>query len=99
MKIIQHITDNKLYKIIQVKNNRNRAALRTLRRLGFSLPDVRRALIILNNVKVQELGNGEVSSPTLYSTLKGARGNGPARNILAASLGLEVKDLFPENGA
>ena len=82
---------SRLNKIIQGKNNRNRAALETLRALGFSMPRIRKALFDLNEINIRKIGNGRVSLPTLYNTMSGNRGNPQAREILANSLGLKTE--------
>ena len=88
---------NKLNKIIQGENRRNRVALDGLRELGFSMPEIRKALIDLNGINIRRLGNGEVSVPTLYNTVKGKRVNEAAMSILADSLRLQKDELFPSD--
>ena len=87
----------KLKKIIQGEKNRNRAALRCLSLIGFHLPEIRDGLIKMNRIKLNSLAedHGIVSS-TLYNTVKGIRLNSDAQQISAGALGLDVKELYPE---
>ena len=99
MRFFPKILNNKLNKIIQGENHRekrNRLALSALRRIGFSPPEIRKGLIVLNGINVHELAKEEgISSPSLYNTVKGIRENPRAKEILAGTLGLEQEDLFP----
>ena len=101
MTIIRKILNSRLKKIIQDKPHRNRAALACLITLGFPITRIRKALLDLNGITIQGLGNGEVSYPALYNALRGYRKNGPAvivaKEKLAEPLGLNVKELFPDN--
>ena len=85
-------------RILQRKTeNRNRAATACLRELGFSLPAIRGALIKLNNVNVADLAReSEITAPTIYTTAYGKRKNRQGREILAEALGMDTRDLFPE---
>ena len=91
---IKHIT-RKIFPQ-EDSGNRNRAILQMAKDLGFSMPEIRAALVRLNRVDVPSLALG-VSVPTLYNTLSGERRNGEARKALAGSLGLRVEELLPEN--
>ena len=95
MKVIQNIINNRLNKIIQGESNRNRAAMNCLKELGYPLISIRKSLIDLNEIRIPSLANG-VSAPCLYNTLNGTRHNHQAKEILADSVGLEVKEMFPE---
>ena len=87
----------KLNKIIQGENNRNRAALKCLRLIGFSFPEIRSGLIKMNSVKLHTLAkNHQVVSSTLYNTVKGIRLHAKSQQISAGALGLEVNELYPE---
>ena len=87
---------SRLNKIVQAESNRNRVVLLCCLAAGFPIKNTRKSLFVLNEINVRKLGNGEVSSPSLYNTRNGARGHGRAREILADSLGLETEELFPE---
>lgn len=87
----------KLYKIIQGEKNRNRAALRCLRQLGFSLPEIRDGLIKMNRIKLHALAEDhEIVSSTLYNTVKGLRINAKSQQISAGALDLSVQELYPD---
>ncbi|MBN2061413.1 MAG: hypothetical protein JW882_13455 [Deltaproteobacteria bacterium] len=100
MKFFQKIITNRLNKIIQAESNRNRALLICAKTLGYPLINIRRALFVLNDVKIQDLGCEEVSVPTLYNVKNGSRGSGEVsmkgKEILAGHLGLEADELFKE---
>jgi len=75
--------------------NKNRAALSTLRGLGFSLPRVRKALLDLNNIKLRELSlAGGLAASTLSDTIRGMKRTPAAQRLFAVTLELEVKELF-----
>lgn len=76
--------------------NRNRTALSGLRALNYPESRIRKALADLNGIDLMKVGNGAVSTPTIYSTVKGKSDNNKARSILARSLGLKEEELFPE---
>lgn len=87
----------KLNKIIQGEKNRNRAALRCLKEIGFPLPNIRSGLIKMNNIKMLTLAHDhKVKSTTLYNTVKGLRPNPEAQQISANALDLDVNELYPE---
>jgi len=79
----------------QGKNGRNSAAIKGLLELGFSMPEIRIALVRLNGLDVSKLANG-VSTSTLYNTLKGIRSNEVAQEKLAEAFRLKREELFPE---
>ena len=103
MKIFSKIFNNRLNKIIQAQNDRekmNRAAFEFLSSLGFSLPEIRKALVVLNGVNICELAKEDgISLATMYNTMKGTRESPKAKEILAGTLGLEQEDLFPRRVA
>jgi len=76
---------------------RNRVALRKLRKLGFFMPRVRKALFDLNDIKVGELA-GELgfSKPTLYAALNGTWTSSRVKEALAERLLIPVSELFPD---
>lgn len=76
-------------------SNRNRAALVRLRELNYPMDRIRRALCVLNGINLKHIGDGSVSPPTIYNTLKGVRSNDTARTIVARNLGLKEEELFP----
>ena len=88
---------NKLNKIIQLKiNNRNRAALETLKSLGFSMPLIRTALLRLNRIEVSKISKGiNISAVNIYNTINENRHNQQAMKVVSKSLDLKVNELFP----
>lgn len=99
-----HIT--KLLKKFQLTGfNRNREALEALKACGFRIEQIRPALMKLNGIPVHKLANGQGVTPAfLYLILRDKRDKYPtekkerAKTVLAESLGLTVKEFFPENG-
>ncbi len=80
-----------------IQGNRNRGALRCLRQLGFSLPEIRAGLIKMNRIKLYALAkNHEIVSSTLYNTVKGLRINAKSQQISAGALGLNVNELYSD---
>jgi len=79
------------------KNSANRMALKSLRDAGFEMPEIRKALFVLNGITMKSLANG-VSLSSLSNTVKGTRVNAHCQEILAAALDLEVIEIFPDAG-
>ncbi len=76
--------------------NGNRTMIQVMRDAGYPMPRIRKALIELNDISLQELANGKVAVPTIYNTVKGLTQNQQAMELIADKLGLGVKELFPE---
>lgn len=84
----------------------NQVILETSRELGFPMREIRQALITLNKVSLTDLvrnarANGHpLSLPTMSRALKGINSNTrrvqTARTLVADSLNLDVRELFPE---
>jgi len=91
----------KIFNNIGNKNNlqgksRNRSALQNLVKLGFPLKNIRRALIVLNEINLSsEVENESISLPTLSNTLRGKQANEAAKALLAKKLNIEANELFP----
>lgn len=94
IKIFKNI---RLNKIIQDNSNRNRIVLNILRELGFSEPDIRKALMDLNQIKLNEIADETISTPTVYNTIKGIRYNNIAKELVAQKLNLEPAELFADD--
>ena len=77
------------------KNHHNRAALKKLKKLGFPMHKIRRALLELNDLNIILLADRKVSGPTIYNTIRGDKTNTKAQSIIAKSLGLKREELFP----
>jgi len=84
----------KLKSILQGNSNRNRAALKVMRELGFSMPNIRVAILKLNDLEQKDIAAGQVSLATISNTVKGVRNNQVAQGLVADSLGLDVDELF-----
>jgi len=64
--------------------------------LGFPVEKARKTILDLNDVNIMKLRNGEVSASSLYNTRNGERGNFQSMQILANSVGLKVREMFPD---
>ena len=97
MNILQRIIHNTSpKKNIQAKNtNRNRAALLYLQKLGFFMPEIRKALLDLNGIRLKHMVCRRATFGTLSRTNVGTLKNRPAQIIIAEKLKLTVKELFP----
>ena len=97
-KMIRTFLNNKLKKIKQAKN-RNRAAVECLRELGFPLSAIRKSLVTINELKINDLAEEyKVSPVTIYEALKARKSNNgksAGMQILAEALGVEVKEIYP----
>jgi len=79
--------------------NRNKTTFDTLRHLGWSAGMARRMLIVGNEIRVKKLAEtAPVTAPTIYAAAYGKRANADGQAILAKALGMEIADLFPEEG-
>jgi hypothetical protein len=95
-KIIQAI---KLNKSFQGKtNNRNHAVLSTLKNLGFPLSNIRKALIVLNNIKYSEIAGNETSIASVSNTVNGNREAKKAKLLISQKLDLTPEELFHQGG-
>lgn len=81
---------------LKLKSRKNRAALKKLKKLGFLMPNVRRALLKLNNVECKDLLNGEISNATMTHTLDGIykKRNKTAVKKISEALYLSPDELF-----
>jgi len=97
MNIFQRIIDHTSpKKNIQAKNtNRNRSALLYLQKLGFFMPEIRKALLDLNDIRLKHMVCRRASFGTLSRTNGGTLKNEQAQQIIAEKLKLTVKELFP----
>ncbi len=95
MKLSELISNIKMKYPFQEKRRRNRKALNCLNGLGFSLPEIRRALLYLNGITINGIANGEVSQPTITNTVKGIRVNPAVQQKIADQLSLQVEEVFP----
>jgi len=76
--------------------NQARAALKLLKQLGYSMPNIRRALIALYNIKISRLyGDDGPQTSCISLTLSGISQNKKAQRILSQKLNLTKDELFP----
>jgi len=80
--------------------NRNRVVLEALKNLGFTMPQIRKALLDLNNIKISVLSSsaanhGAHPSTASFSTvISGKRTCKKAQQVIARVLGLSETELF-----
>ena len=81
-----------------ISADRNLAAFQALRDCGFSLPEIRGALLKLARINVAEVArNSDITAPTIYAAAYGKRANQRGRELVAQHLGLPISVLFPED--
>ena len=91
-KIIQAI---KLNKSFQGKTNRrNHKVLNFCKNLGFPLSNIRKALIVLNDIKYSDIAGGETSVASVSNTVNGNRKAKKATILIAQKLDLTPEELF-----
>jgi len=81
--------------IFQRKNHQNRKALKHLKKLGYPMPKIRRALLYLNDINIILLADRKVSGPTMYGTINGEKYNIDCQYSVSKSLDLKREELFP----
>lgn len=77
--------------------NKNKAVFDCMVKHGFILPEIRKSLMTLNGIKLDDLANGQTSIVTASNTIAGRRRNGVVMERLAIKLDLSVEQLFLEN--
>jgi len=78
------------------KARKNRAVLKRLLKLGYPMPNIRQALLFLNNIQYNELLNG-VCRATISNTVKGKAKNKIAINNISQALYLNPRELFQDH--
>ena len=86
----------KLVKIFQGESlNRNRIILEAAKCLEFPIPNIRKALVDLNGLKLSQIANDGVSYSSLANTIRGTRlSDDQAKAATAKWLDLEIDELF-----
>lgn len=86
---------------LKTKSRRNRAMLKKARKLGFFMPDIRRALLKLNKIECKELLDGGISNTTITHTLDGRynKKNKTAVKNISGALNLRPDELFQDQDA
>ena len=97
MNFVQKILPNTLKLFPQAQNgDRPAAAIKGLRRLGYSMPQIRAALLKLHGVRIFQVSREhEVPRTTLYSAMSGQRATPRAREILSGVVGVPEDLMFP----
>lgn len=88
--IIKHIASKKPFQA----QNRNRALLHKMRKLGFSELEVRLALIAANRISLTKIMTDNLKPPTLSRAIHGFSKNGEAQKHIAHKLGIEQSELW-----
>jgi len=79
----------------RIRRNSNRLVIKAMKYGRFSMPKIRKALVDLNDINIPDLANGTVAPATMYATLQGKRQNKAAMDLLADSLDLKTREIFP----
>jgi len=89
---------NKTGRYLQGKENRNRTVLNFLIASGFSLPAIRKALMVLNEYPMGVLKSGVASQASVTRTMQstGKDLNPMVMKQAAERLELTVEELFPK---
>jgi len=77
------------------KAKKNRLALKRLQKLGFPMPNIRQALLYLNQVQYNDLLNG-VCRATISNTVRGRAKNKTAVKNISEALNLRPDELFQD---
>ncbi len=77
------------------KSRKNRLALKRLQKLGYSMPNIRQALLYLNQIQYKDLLSG-VCRATISNTVRGRAKNKSAIKNISESLGLKPDELFQD---
>jgi len=83
-------------KFFQPRNN-NRATLKYLKKLGYPIPHIRKALIVLNGVKLDDIAQGQSTPSSISKTLRlktGRNHRKKDKSLIASKLNLEIEELF-----
>ncbi len=82
----------------QQRNGKASRAIPALRKIGYTMPEIRNGLIKMHKVSIRQLseGPGAPGLHILYKTAQSARkGNLAAQDALAKALGCSREELFP----
>jgi hypothetical protein len=79
--------------------NRNRVVLEALKNLGFTMPQIRKALLDLNDIKISVLSSSanhesHPSTASFSTVISGKRTCKKAQQVIARVLGLSETELF-----
>ena len=82
----------------QQRNGKAAKAIAALRKIGYTMPEIRNGLIKMHRINMRKLSE-EPDTPglhVLYKTAQSARkGNIAAQEVLSKALGCSREDLFP----
>ena len=79
---------------MQEKNNKNRALVRSMKTLGFSLLQIRLALMAANQIKLNSIQTHTLKTPLLSRTVHGICRRTDARQHIAGVLSLNPEEIF-----
>jgi len=88
--MINHI---KKIKLFQAKKP-NRTALRKLKRLGYPLANIRKALVQLNGLKLSDISENKVNPANISRTLSGIQNSQISKKLISSKLNLDIEELF-----
>ena len=91
-KIIKAIKPNKSFQ--EKTTNRNHSVLHFLKKSGYPLSNIRKALIVLNDIKYADIAGDETSVASVSNTINGNRAAKKAKLLISQKLGIEPQELF-----
>ncbi len=97
MKLLKILQSIRLLIIIQGNSNPNGAVVRVLTKLGYPANSIRKAIVVLNDMTLADIANGETSIQNISNTLNGKRQSATAKALIAASLELKPGELFTQD--
>jgi hypothetical protein len=78
--------------------NKNRRVLKLLKKLNYPLPRIRKALIILNGIKLADIAQDQTTASSLSKTIrkKSIKTNHRKKDkkLISQKLGLNIEELF-----
>jgi len=94
--MINNIIKNNIFQ----PKNKNRRTLKFLKKLNYPLPRIRKALIVLNGLKLDEIAQGQTTASSLSKTIRkrSVQENHRKKDklLISKKLGLEPQELFQQ---
>lgn len=81
------------FNLFQPKN-KNLRVLRYLKRLNYPLPKIRKALIVLNGIKLAEIAQDKIAVVNISKTVNGLFSSKKAKSLISQKLDVEQTELF-----
>lgn len=88
--MINNIFKNKIFQ----PKNKNLRALNYLKKLDYPLPRIRKALIVLNGIKLFEIAQDQISPVNISKTVSGLFSSKKAKRLISQKLDIKEDELF-----